>query len=154
MTIFLMRDDRDRYSHAPADRRTFCQRFSWSFLTLASASTFGAASSHSADVMLDEGKMEGDGIELFYVRGGEGKLITFLHGHPDNWFLYEPYLREFGRDHLAVAPNLRGFLPSDQPEAAEDYAMRHYLEDIHLLLDHFDRESCILVANDWGAQFA
>lgn len=154
MTMLSMRDDRDRYSHVSADRRTFCQRFSWAVLTLTTASTFGAAPSHSADVMLDEGKAEGDGIELFYVVGGEGKLILFLHGHPDNWFLYEPYLREFGRDHLTVAPNLRGYPPSDQPDTIDDYKMRHFLEDIHRLLDHFDRESCILVANDWGAQFA
>lgn len=152
MTMSLVHDDQDR-KH-PFDRRRFCQRVSSSALALIAAATFGTTRSSSADVVLDEGKADGDGIELFYVRAGEGKLIVFLHGVPDNWFLYEPYLREFGRDHLAVAPNLRGYNPTDQPDTTEDYKMMHFLEDLHRLIDHFDRESCILVANDWGAWFA
>lgn len=138
----------------PLCKRTFCQRLGWSALALTAGSTLRATSGLAADVLLDEGMAEGDGIELFYVRAGEGKLIIFLHGHPENWFLYQPYLLEFGKDHLAVAPNLRGYNPTGQPKATEDYEMRHYLEDLHRLIDHFGRESCLLVANDWGAQFA
>jgi len=154
MKVCSCLDDQLKNSGAEIDRRTFGQRIAWSALALTSASTLGSTPGLSADVVLDEGKAEGDRIELFYVRAGEGKLIVFLHGDPDNWFLFEPHLREFGQDHLAVAPNLRGYTPSDQPKATDDYKMRHYLEDIHRLLDHFGHESCVLVAHDWGAQFA
>jgi pimeloyl-ACP methyl ester carboxylesterase len=85
----------------------------------------------------------GDGVRLFLVSARDGPLIVFLQGAPDDWSLYEFQLREFGRDHLVAAPNLRGFLPSDQLEAVEAYAMPRLLGDIHALLRHFDRERCI-----------
>jgi len=97
-----------------------------------------------------EGYATGDGARLYYVRRGEGPLMLFLHGHPDSWVLYEAQLREFGRDHLVVAPNLRGYPPSDAPDNVEAYAMPRLLGDLHGLLDHLGQERCILVANDWG----
>jgi pimeloyl-ACP methyl ester carboxylesterase len=53
--------------------------------------------------------------------------MLFLHGHPDSWALYEAQLREFGRDHLVVAPNLRGYPPSDAPDAVEPMRCRAFL---------------------------
>src|SRR5262245_51819492 len=102
----------------------------------------------------EHGYAQGDGVRLFFVRAVQGPLILFLPGNPASWALYEHQLREFGRDHLAVAPNLRGYSPSDAPDAVEAYTTPRILGDIHGLLDHFDRERCILVANDWGGQVA
>ena len=96
------------------------------------------------------GYAQGDGARLYFVRAGDGPLMVFLHGHPDSWTLYEAQLREFSRDHLVIAPNLRGYPPSDAPDNVEAYAMPRLLEDLHGLLDHVGRERCILVANDWG----
>ena len=98
----------------------------------------------------NEGYATGDGARLYFVRSGEGPLILFLHGHPDSHSLYEAQLKEFNRDHLVVAPNLRGYPPSDAPDSVEAYAMPRLLGDPHGLLDHLGRERCILVANDWG----
>src|SRR4051794_3033139 len=103
---------------------------------------------------LSEGYANGDGVRLFCVRAGEGSLMLFLHGAPDDWTLYESQLEEFSRDHLVVAPNLRGFPPSDAPEVVEAYAMPRLLGDIHALLRHFGRERCVLIGNDWGGYFA
>jgi pimeloyl-ACP methyl ester carboxylesterase len=101
-----------------------------------------------------EGYIDGDGVRLFLVSAGDGPLMLFLHGAPDDWSLYQFQLREFARDHLVGAPNLRGFPPSDQPKAVEAYAMKRLLGDIHALLNHFGRERCVLVGNDWGGYFA
>jgi pimeloyl-ACP methyl ester carboxylesterase len=60
-----------------------------------------------------EGHAQGDGLRLYFMQAGAGPLIVFLHGAPDDWTLYDAQLREFRRDHLAVAPNLRGFPPSE-----------------------------------------
>src|SRR5664279_2494365 len=103
---------------------------------------------------LAEGYADGDGVRLHFVRAGEGELMLFLHGVGDTGALYASQLEEFGRDHLVMAPNLRGFPPSDQPEAVDAYAMPRLLGDVHALLRHFGRERCILVGNDWGGYIA
>jgi len=101
-----------------------------------------------------EGYADGDEVKLYFVQGGEGELMLFLHGAPDTWTIYTSQLAEFSRDHMVVAPTLRGFAPSGQPEAVEAYAMPRLLGDVHALLRHFGRERCILVGNDWGGYIA
>jgi len=103
---------------------------------------------------LVEGYADGDDVKLYFVQRGEGELMLFLHGAPDNWAIYTSQLAEFSRDHMVVAPNLRGFAPSGQPEAVEAYAMPKLLGDVRALLRHFGRERCILVGNDWGGYIA
>jgi len=103
---------------------------------------------------LVEGYADGDGVRLYVASGGEGELMLFLHGGQDSWTLYMSQLAEFSRDHLVAAPNLRGFPPSDQPQAVEAYAMPRLLGDVNALLRHFGRERCILVGNDWGGYIA
>ena len=105
-------------------------------------------------VALEHGYAEGDGIRLHYVRAGSGPLILFLHGHPRSWELWRAQLAEFGRDHLAVAPDLRGYGGSGRPDAVEAYAMPRLLRDLQGLLDHLGRERCILVGHDWGGYLA
>jgi pimeloyl-ACP methyl ester carboxylesterase len=76
--------------------------------------------------------------------------MLFLHGHPDSGALDETQMRQFSRKHLVVAPNLRGYAPSDAPQSVECYAMPCLLGDVHGVLDHFGQEQCILIGNDWG----
>ena len=123
-----------------------------SLAAFASAAIWPQAGASQPDLV--EGYADGDGARLYFVRGGEGKLMLFLHGAPDSGVLYAHQLAEFSRDHLVVAPNLRGFPPSDQPRAVDDYAMPKLLGDVHALLRHFGRERCILVGNDWGGYIA
>jgi pimeloyl-ACP methyl ester carboxylesterase len=137
------------------NRRQFL--FSGMPLAVALAARAAGHASAQTDQALrgfEHGYAQGDGVRLFFARAGQGPLMLFLHGHPDSWALYEPQLRDFGRDHLAVAANLRGYSPSDAPDAVEAYATPRLLGDVHGLLDHFDRERCILVGNDWGGYVA
>ena len=120
-------------------------------LAVAAPSQLGLAwAQTAAGSGFSEGYAAGDGARLYFVRSGNGPLMVFLHGHPDSWALYEAQIREFSRDHLVVAPNLRGYPPSDSPDSVEAYAMPRLLGDLHGLLDHFGQERCVLVANDWG----
>jgi len=123
-----------------------------SIATFASAAIWPRSGASQSGLV--EGYADGDGVKLYFVQGGEGQLMLFLHGLPDSWSLYASQLAEFSRDHMVVAPNLRGFPPSDQPEAVEAYAMPRLLGDIHALLRHFGRERCILVGNDLGGYVA
>ena len=130
------------------DRRRLLSVGIWA---MAASSRLGFAGAQTAaGSEFSEGYAIGDGARLYFVRSGEGPLMLFLHGHPDSWLLYEPQIKEFNRDHLVVAPNLRGYPPSDAPDSVEAYAMPRLLGDLHGLLDHLGRERCILVGNDWG----
>jgi epoxide hydrolase 4 len=134
------------------DRRRLLSASLWA---CAAPSRFDLAwAQTAAGVGFGEGYAIGNGARLYYVRSGEGQLMLFLHGHPDSWALYKAQLREFSRDHLVVAPNLRGYPPSDAPDAVDAYAMPRILGDLHGLLDHLRQERSILVANDWGGYVA
>ena len=123
-----------------------------SLATFASAAIWPRSGASQSGLV--EGTADSDGVRLSFVRGGEGELMLFLHGAPDTGALYASQLAEFSRDHMVVAPNLRGFPPSDQPKAVDAYAMPRLLGDVHALLRHFGRERCILVGNDWGGYIA
>jgi len=103
---------------------------------------------------LVDGYADSDGVRLHFVRAGDGELMLFLHGAPDSGMLYASQLTEFSRDHTVVSPDLRGFPPSDQPQAVDAYAMPLLLGDVHALMRHVGRERCILVGNDWGGCIA
>jgi pimeloyl-ACP methyl ester carboxylesterase len=145
----------DIRANAYLDRRQFLLSAMPLGVALVARQT-GCASAQPERALRDfeQGHAQGDGARLFFVRAGDGPLILFLHGAPDSSTLYDAQVREFCGDHLAVAPNLRGFPPSDAPDAVYAYRMPRLLGDVHGLLDHFERERCILVGNDWGGYVA
>ncbi len=134
-------------------RRAFLAHAGAAGLSVIAAARPPLAAAQSATGYAD-GYANGDGARLYFVRAGDGPLMVCLHGHPDDWSLYETLLTEFNRDHLVVAPNLRGYPPSDAPVSVEAYTMPRQLGDLHGLLDHLGRERCILVGNDWGGYAA
>ena len=97
-----------------------------------------------------------NGMRLHVASLGDAKsrLILFIHGFPEFWYEWHHQLEEFGRDHYAVAPDLRGFNLSDQPQEVEKYRAKHLVEDLRLLINHLGHTRCILVAHDWGGAIA
>jgi pimeloyl-ACP methyl ester carboxylesterase len=97
---------------------------------------------------------EVNGIRLHYAMNGSGKLILFVHGFPEFWYAWKEQLVEFGRDHCAVALDMRGYNLSDKPEAVEQYAIKYLTEDLRALARSLGHERFILVAHDWGGAVA
>ncbi len=101
---------------------------------------------------------EVNGIRLHYVEAGTGPLMLFVHGFPEFWYAWKDQLAEFGRDHRAVALDLRGHNLSDKPEGVDAYRVKPLLEDLRQLIEHLQKDSadksCILVAHDWGGAIA
>ncbi len=97
---------------------------------------------------------EVNGIRLHYAMNGSGKLIMFVHGFPEFWYAWKEQLVEFGRDHCAVALDMRGYNLSDKPEAVEQYAIKYLTEDLRALARSLGHERFILVAHDWGGAVA
>src|SRR6202453_1220582 len=71
-----------------------------------------------------------NGLRLHYVTAGKGPLIIFLHGFPEFWYEWKNQLAEFGKDHRAVAPDMRGYNLSEKPTGVEHYQMKDLVEDV------------------------
>ena len=95
-----------------------------------------------------------NGVRLHYAHAGQGPLILFLHGFPEFWYCWKPQLEDLGRDHLAVAPDLRGFNLSDHPAEVKQYKARVLIEDVRALAEHLGHKQFVLVAHDWGGAVA
>ena len=102
-----------------------------------------------------------NGIRLHCVEAksdANAPLMIFVHGFPEFWYCWHGLLEEFGRDHRAVAFDLRGHNLSDKPEGVAAYRTKHLLEDLRQLIEHLqagrDDKSCILVGHDWGGAIA
>jgi pimeloyl-ACP methyl ester carboxylesterase len=101
---------------------------------------------------------EVNGVRLHYVRAGRGPLIVFLHGFPEFWYEWKNQLAEFGRDHTAVAPDMRGYNLSSKPDTLAAYQMPQLVEDVRALtsdlLKSIGGQAFTLVAHDWGGVVA
>jgi len=91
-----------------------------------------------------------NGIRMHYVTAGEGRLVLFAHGFPEFWYEWRRQIDEFGRDHLAAAPDLRGYNLTSKPRDIEQYRVKHLVEDLRALADHLGAKRFVLVGHDWG----
>src|SRR5213596_161503 len=92
-----------------------------------------------------------NGIRLHYVTVGRGPLVVFVHGFPEFWYAWRNQLREFGRDHQAVAPDMRGYNLSSKPVDLAQYRVAHLVEDLRALAAHLGYERFALVGHALGA---
>ena len=105
--------------------------------------------------MLKDQYVKVNGVQLHCVTAGKGPLILFLHGFPEFWYEWKNQLADFGKDHLAVAPDLRGYNLSDKPADLDQYRVSYLVEDIRALADHFSHhQKFVLVGHDWGGAVA
>jgi pimeloyl-ACP methyl ester carboxylesterase len=122
-------------------------------ITLALAAGLLEGRTHT--VKLQDHFTEVNGIKLHYVSAGKGPLILFLHGFPEFWYEWKGQLAEFGKDHLAVAPDMRGYNLSDKPADVDQYQIKLLVEDVHALAEKLGhKKKFVLVAHDWGGAVA
>jgi pimeloyl-ACP methyl ester carboxylesterase len=98
-----------------------------------------------------------NGVKLHYAKAGSGQLMLFLHGFPEFWYAWKDQLDEFGKDHLAVAPDMRGYNLSAKPDGVEQYRMPALVEDMRALattLGASTERKFILIGHDWGGVVA
>ncbi len=91
--------------------------------------------------------------------GARGRpVLMFLHGFPEAAFVWDELLEHFARPehggHRCVAPNLRGYERSSQPEDVKAYRAKHLMEDIAALANIEGAPLACLVAHDWGGAVA
>ena len=103
---------------------------------------------------MDHAYADVNGIRLHYVTVGRWPLVVFVHGFPEFWYAWRNQLREFGRDHQAVAPDMRGYNLSSKPADLAQYRVAHLVEDLRALAAHLGHERFALVGHDWGGVVA
>jgi epoxide hydrolase 4 len=103
---------------------------------------------------LTHASVEVNGVELHYAHRGDGPLILFLHGFPQCWYQFRHQLVEFSSDHLAVAPDLRGYNLSSKPDDVHAYLTCSLVEDVRQLVAHLGHERFVLVGHDVGGAVA
>ncbi len=95
-----------------------------------------------------------NGITLHYAACGAGPLLLFVHGFPEFWYEWKHQLLELGKEHRAVALDMRGYNLSSKPADVSAYKAKHLIEDLRLFLDHLGAQRCVMVAHDWGGAIA
>ncbi|MBS0337350.1 MAG: alpha/beta hydrolase, partial [Proteobacteria bacterium] len=100
------------------------------------------------------GFAQANGVRLHYQAAGSGRLVLFLHGFPEFWRCWKRQLEHFGADHLAVAPDMRGYNLSECPADVAQYRAKLLVEDIRQLAAGFTQDKFVLVAHDWGGAVA
>jgi len=95
-----------------------------------------------------------NGVRLHYATAGKGKLIMFVHGFPEFWYEWKEQIPEFAKDHLVVAPDMRGYNLSSKPEGVDNYRGKYLIEDVRARADKLGHKKFTLVAHDWGGAIA
>jgi pimeloyl-ACP methyl ester carboxylesterase len=109
---------------------------------------------HADDASIHYATAAVNGIELHYAHAGAGPLVVFLHGFPQFHYAFRGQLRAFGADHLAVAPDQRGYNLSSKPEGVHSYGIWPAVEDLRALVAHLGYDRFVLVGHDWGSLVA
>jgi epoxide hydrolase 4 len=104
--------------------------------------------------MIEHAYAQVNGVRLHYAAAGSGKLIVFLHGFPEFWYMWKEQLEEFSGDHRAVAPDMRGYNLSSKPPEVEAYRIEHLVEDVRALAAHLGYQKFVLAGHDWGGVVA
>lgn len=99
---------------------------------------------------------EVNGIEMHYVRDGEGFPLVLLHGWPEFWRTWRKNIPVLAEGFDVVAPDLRGFGDTEKPDlpAEEGYTTGDHAADLLGLVDHLGFEQFGIVTHDLGAYVA
>ena len=103
---------------------------------------------------IQHGFAQVNGVRLHYAEAGRGAPILFVHGFPEFWYAWKDQLRAFGRDHRAVALDMRGYNLSSKPESLDGYRLPRLAEDLHAFSEYLSSDPVTLVGHDWGGVVA
>src|SRR5215831_16631617 len=99
--------------------------------------------------------VETNGIRMHVAEMGAGPLVVLCHGFPESWYSWRHQLPALAAAGFrVVAPDMRGYGGTDQPEAIDQYTLFHLVGDMVGLLDALRVEQAVIAGHDWGAPVA
>lgn len=92
-----------------------------------------------------------NGIKLYtrYSNAMKDKLLL-LHFSGGNGYMWDPVLEYFLEKYDVIIPDLRGHGLSEKPESS--YHIDDLADDISLLMNHLEIESCHVIGSSMGAE--
>ena len=94
-----------------------------------------------------------NGLWMHYlVAGNDGSPVILLHGYAQNSHMWRPLMKELGKTHRVIAPDLRGF--GDTTKAATGYDKKSMAQDVHALARSLGIEKAGIAGHDIGLMVA
>jgi pimeloyl-ACP methyl ester carboxylesterase len=94
-----------------------------------------------------------NGIKMHYLAAGDsGSPVILLHGYAQNSHMWRPLMRELGKTHRVIAPDLRGF--GDTTKAECCYDKKSMAQDVHALAHQLGIEKAGVAGHDIGLMVA
>src|ERR1700744_434889 len=96
--------------------------------------------------------VETNGIRLHIAEQGSGPLVLLCHGFPECWYSWRHQLGALAEAGFhAVAPDMRGYGQTSQPQDIDQYTLLHLVGDMVSVLDALAAPEAVVVGHDWGA---
>jgi pimeloyl-ACP methyl ester carboxylesterase len=99
--------------------------------------------------------VEANGIAIHLAEAGTGPVVLFCHGFPESWYSWRHQLKALAQAGFrAVAPDMRGYGQTNQPQDIDQYTLFHLVGDMVGVLDALSVPEAVVVGHDWGAPVA
>lgn len=95
---------------------------------------------------------EVNGVRIHYLSAGKGDPVILLHGYTESSHMWLPLIAQLSKDHLVIAPDLRGFGQSGLPQGP--YTKSVMAQDVHALATSLGIQSAKIVGHDIGLMVA
>ena len=92
------------------------------------------------------------GSRIHYLVAGQGDPIVLLHGFTETSHMWLPLMAALARDHLVIAPDLRGIGQTSIP--ASDFSKAAMARDVHALVASLGLKKVKVVGHDIGLMVA
>lgn len=100
------------------------------------------------------------GLKTSWLQAGSSRhsnLLIFLHGFPDDAYIWSEQLKHFSQNNFVIAPMLRGVANSEVPKDKSRYGLNAVALDILEILQSLDpqkKKTIHLIGHDLGTLYA
>jgi len=84
--------------------------------------------------------VDNEGVNIHYVTHGEGPVLLFIHGFPNQWYDWRHQMAALSDAYQVVAISLRGYNRSDRPTGVAQYEVEHLTADVAAVIRDLGQE--------------